>query len=121
MKNLISMDKQYKTRSGSEVRILCIDSGCEQYPVVAIVDSDALKFTAEGNYWFDGDISDHDLIEVPKEKTIWLEIYEYEGDTRALGHSTKELLDKSIRASTAESWYKLIATKKITIVEGEQI
>lgn len=121
MKNLISMDKQYKTRSGSEVRILCIDSGCEEYPVVAVVDRDVLKLTAEGMHWHDGEESNYDLIEVPKEITLWLEVYEHGGDLRALGHSTKEFLDNSVKVSTTEHWYKFIATKKITIVEGEQV
>jgi len=121
MKNLISMDKQYRTTSGSEIRILCIDSGCEEYPVVAVVDKDVIKFTAEGKYWFDGDTSDHDLIEVPKEREVWLEVYEYDGELRSLGYPTKEELDNSIRLSSGSNWYKLIATKKITVVEGERV
>ena len=121
MKNLISMDKQYKTRSGSEVRILCIDSGCEEYPVVAVVNKDALKFTAEGKYWSDGDTSDHDLIEVPKETEVWLEIYEYEGELKGRNHLTKEDLDFSVNATIGINRYKLIATKKITVVEGERV
>lgn len=121
MKNLISMDKQYKTTSGSEVRILCVDSGCEQYPVVAVVDRDAVKFTAEGKYWFDGDTSDHDLIEVPKEREVWLEVYEHEGVLKVLVHRTKEDLDYCVNVAIGNDWYKLIATKKITVVEGERV
>lgn len=51
--NLIRMDKQYHTRSGLPVRVLCIDKLNTPYPVVALVTEygkEALiGYTALGN------------------------------------------------------------------------
>lgn len=48
----ISMDKQYRTRDGREVRVLCVDRNHQDYPVVALIgdDDDVESFTAEGSY-----------------------------------------------------------------------
>lgn len=56
----IQMNKKYKTRSGKDVRILCIDKG-GRYPVVGIVDSDVIFFTETGVTWLQGNL---DLVEI---------------------------------------------------------
>jgi hypothetical protein len=64
MTNLIQMNKQYKTKSGLPVRVLCVDCENKYYPVVAIVDGDVFTYTKEG--YFDGEAypDDYDLVEV---------------------------------------------------------
>lgn len=50
----ISMHRKYKTRSGLKVRILCVDSGVEDFPVIGMV-SDRVPastaFTADGKWY----------------------------------------------------------------------
>lgn len=62
----ISMDKQYRTRDGREVRVLCVDRSHQNYPVVALIGDDGAieSFTAEGSHQAHsvGD-SEFDLIE----------------------------------------------------------
>lgn len=59
----ISMDKQYTTRDGRPVRILCVD-GLVPYPVVGLVAGDELPacWTEDGGY-MQKEVSYHDLIE----------------------------------------------------------
>ena len=66
----ISMDKQYRTRDGRKVRVLCVDSGDVEFPVVALVSNessgnDMARYTADG-FWLSGDLNKHelDLVEV---------------------------------------------------------
>lgn len=55
-KQVISMDKKYKTRDGRSVRVLCIDcAGNVHYPVLALIlewngDETLSSFTPEGKY-----------------------------------------------------------------------
>ena len=65
----ISMDKQYRTRNGCSVRILCIDRKANtNYPVIALVDDenddDVAIYTADGSFFRDGEQHRLDLIEV---------------------------------------------------------
>ena len=68
MTKLISMDKQYKTRDGRSVRILCVDREDSSFPVVALVadenDDDLAIYTADGSFFRDGTQHRLDLIEV---------------------------------------------------------
>lgn len=59
----IEMGKQYKTRGGYPVQILCVDGPHEDYPVVAILDNAVLAFTIDGHY-SSGTPSARDLIEI---------------------------------------------------------
>ncbi len=69
----ISMDKQYKTRGGKNVRVLCLDMKNTAYPVAAVLtrtdantheEYEAIEaFTAEG-MWLVNEESQNDLIEV---------------------------------------------------------
>ncbi len=69
----ISMDKQYKTRGGESVRVLCVDMKNTVYPVAAVLtrtnantheEYEAIEaFNAEG-LWLVNEESQNDLIEV---------------------------------------------------------
>jgi hypothetical protein len=68
--NLISMHKQYKTRDGKNVRVLCIDrKSAIGYTVLALIDDgstteDYSCFTADGFYYDDKREHHYDIIEV---------------------------------------------------------
>jgi hypothetical protein len=61
------MDKAYKTRAEYDVRILCIDSGIQACPVVAVVDVHGTKavmiYPADGQLSI-GYTNPYDLVEV---------------------------------------------------------
>lgn len=64
----IEMNKQYRTRDGRKVRVLCVDCQTDQYPVVALVlyrecEEESLSFTETGCYNAELQYSDLDLIE----------------------------------------------------------
>ena len=63
---VISMDKEYVTRKGEEVRILCTDNYANpEYPVVAIIGGgDIGSFTENGRYIDAGSHCDFDLIDI---------------------------------------------------------
>lgn len=63
--NLISMDKQYRTREGQDVRILCTDLGCDTYPVAVVVGKNDLEtYTKDGKWHEDFESNENDLVEV---------------------------------------------------------
>ncbi len=66
--NLISLDKQYKTRSGKNVRVLCVDAKQDKYRVLALVEEDGAEspawLTTEGFFFANKRSHDYDLIEV---------------------------------------------------------
>lgn len=78
----ISMDKQYLTRDGREVRILCVDRDHQDYPVVALIGDGIESFTAVGSYRAHSeDDSELDLIEynpaqdLKLDQVIWVRNY----------------------------------------------
>lgn len=129
MNKLIEMGKQYKTRDGLPVRVLCTDNtNTGIWSVVATVDGTPSLFTKEG--WFcvdeEGNNSKHDwdLIEQPQEITVWIEVFKSDGYILSCSHEAEEALWKSIadsKASSSKSDYTLIATKKVIIKEGETV
>ena len=78
---MISMDKQYTTRDGRPVRVLCVDAKGD-FPVVAVVDNEGSQepemFTQDGFYYSGKDQSSYDLIEVKPKRTVefWLNHYD---------------------------------------------
>jgi hypothetical protein len=65
---------------------------------------------------------DNDLIEVPEEKELWVEIfYTGTGHVRAVYYLSETTLRNGVESNSKfyENEYKLIATKKITYIEGE--
>jgi len=68
---MISMDKQYKTRDGNDVRLLCVD-GPGRKPVVGFVGNIHLIFRWSINGHYDSPDEDNynDLVEVKKTALI---------------------------------------------------
>jgi hypothetical protein len=67
--NLITMDKQYKTRDGNPVRILAVDIKNDIFPVAGAINANGKEtfeaFTADGRFFnHEGDTSRKDLFEV---------------------------------------------------------
>jgi hypothetical protein len=124
--NLISMDKRYKTRDGRDARVLCVDACEGHYPVVAVVDNEVWQMTKFGAFSAI-DFTGNDLVEVPEEKTVWLEIFRYThwGDRSETCiryyHNLSDLKDRIKIMEEDSNRYKLIAIKKITYTEGEGI
>lgn len=58
----ISMDKQYRTRDGREVRVLCVDRN-NQHPVVALINNVGISSYTETGEYYAGGTSVHDLVE----------------------------------------------------------
>ena len=116
---MISMDKQYTTRGGRPVRVLCLDAK-GNFPVVAVVDSGqaevACLFTQDGCYHFNKQAHPTDLIEVKPKRTVEVWINHYHRDCTICGYSySSEATAKESRSSDC------IATTHhtITFEEGE--
>jgi len=77
----ITMDREYVTRDGKAVRLLCVDKSGDPWPVVALVAEDdrdrLVAYLADGRY-SRVCASDIDLIPKPKrhKRTVWLNVYE---------------------------------------------
>ena len=96
MSDLISMDKQYKTRDGRVVEVLRVDLKSKDYPVAVIVTemdgSQCVRSRTSTGRAFSGKEVGSDLIEVkPRIKQdFWLNVYP---ESRPHTHSTKEDAD----------------------------
>ena len=108
---MIDMNKNYETKDGREVRVLCVDAGGEK-PVIALI-SDVL-----GRHYLNGRYCDtyesaSDLVEVkPRiKRTIWVNVYP---DTVGNNYESKESADDS-RGSNRIACVKL----EIDCEEGE--
>lgn len=58
----IQMDKQYRTRDGREVRVLCVDRN-SKHPVIALINNVGINSYTETGEYYAGGTSVHDLIE----------------------------------------------------------
>lgn len=74
---MITMDKQYRTRDGYPVRLLCVD-GPGRYPVVGIFLDEIETWTSSGSWSFNDPI--FDLIEVKPKIRVerWINIVKYD-------------------------------------------
>lgn len=81
---MIDKSKTYKDSDG-EVRILCIDSGIEDYPVVGVANGAVHTYTADGRFFSDRQSSTYDLTETTP--------YDFPTDAKGLAwndsHETK--------------------------------
>jgi len=76
---MIDINKKYRFRNGEDARILCVDSGDENYPVIALTrEGQTSLHTKSGALWnalwiIEGQ---HiwDLVEVKEKKTLWVNI-----------------------------------------------
>lgn len=121
MGNLISMDKKYKTREGKDARLLCVDSGHLEFPVVAIVEGLLETYTSCGKV-FVGQDNNLDLIEIPQEHSVWIEVFKSHGDILSCSYESENSMRNSINdsfESNNKEGYQLIATKKVVVAEGE--
>lgn len=70
----ISMDKQYKTRDGRPVRIICVDREDDDYPIVALINwengKDRISTYTTNGKGIKESCSVYDLIEVPVEHEV---------------------------------------------------
>lgn len=75
---MIEMGKQYRTKSGEPMRILCVDAPGPE-PVIAITDGGfytLVKYDANGRHMGGAqNRADWDLVEVPAKKEKYLNIY----------------------------------------------
>lgn len=123
MSKLISMDKKYKTRDGRDVRVLCTDNtDGGAWTVVALIEGSVSNFTSTGRYWNSNKECGLDLLEVAQEHELWVEIfYTGTGHVRTVYYFSENTLRNGVESNSKfyGGDYKLIATKKITYVEGE--
>ena len=97
MSDLISMDKQYKTRDGRAVEVLRVDINNKHFPVSVIVTnpngSQTVLCRTSTGYVSLSQKSGGDLVEVkPRIKqNVWLNLYP---NRRPCSHSTKKEADK---------------------------
>ena len=85
--NLISIDKEYKTKDGREVRVLCTNN-TGVYSVVALINYDVYTYDKYGNWRADAEHHALNLVEVKPE--VWLNVYE----GSVYKHPSKEAADK---------------------------
>lgn len=126
MSKLIEMGKQYKTRSGLPVRVLCTDytGGGTNFMVVAAMEEGIIQCTPDGRYFNNVDDHQYDLIEQPQEIVVWVEVYKSHNNINSIMYASEEDMKKSIFDSHThnnEYEYKLIATKKVVVTEGEMV
>lgn len=79
MNKKIEMGKQYRTRDGRSVRILCVDRGGNNYPVVALISGQLVySFGETGSFHNEKDCHYLDLIEynpandLKMDQAIWV-------------------------------------------------
>lgn len=116
-KDLITMDGEY-TSNGIDARVICIDSGDPDYPVIAILKGRPLIFTARGEYSICGAHQNCDLIKKLKTYTGWVNVYPSSTDR---GFSFSRIFkDKDAADNDAQSDLETrIACIEITFPEGE--
>lgn len=71
--------KPVQTRDGRKARIIATDKR-GVYPIVALAEDDGEEitcvYTHEGMFWRDGTQSRNDLVNVPKKRTVYINLYE---------------------------------------------
>ncbi len=109
METKITMDREYQTRDGREVRILCVDRKAKGLqPVIALVmdgDSELQKvYQPDGRHY--GDCESHDLDLVPKPKritgTVWLNRYGNRAIQALFNYSSREEADRASAVDRTE-------------------
>ena len=78
------MDKEYRTRDGRKVRLLCVDGPFDDYPVVGFIEGsvDSHKWRSNGRCLL-ASVSPGDLIKAKPRvtKTVWINHYADGGRT----------------------------------------
>ncbi len=75
--NPIDFTKPLKTRGGRDVTLVTTTARDTRYPVLAYLgESTSLSmYTSEGKFYFDGSESDCDLMNVPEEIVMYMNVY----------------------------------------------
>ena len=118
----IEMGKEYKTKGGQTVRILCVDRACNDmmrdYPVIALVGDDSQSvraFTATGVSFSEAD--GLDLVEVKPKAVVHAVLYYKKQDPREVGgtaYSTEQLARRlcqqrnAVMGDVYHYWYERI-------------
>lgn len=109
---MISMDKQYQTRDGREVRIYAVDGG-GFYPIqgAVLIGGRWIMYSWSGLGYINRPIDPeaNDLIEVPKIIKAWVNIYPF---SDGYVYKTREEADKAAD-------FNRIACVQIEFKEGE--
>lgn len=91
----LNVNEPVQTRDGRKARIICADRKGE-YPIIALIEEmhgpeNVCSFHSDGKLNADYP-SSHDLINVPKRITGWVNVY---GSEMGLIYSTKEKADRA--------------------------
>lgn len=73
----ITMDGKYKTASGKNVRILCVDA-VGTFPVVGMIEGEdgADCWTRDGFFYTPNKDCGYNLVAVPEIRTVWVNVYD---------------------------------------------
>jgi len=109
----LDLSKPLQTRRGEKAELV-YDRLTGDYPLAVIVHfddgtNDVLTYTREGNLYTDADSSSN-LVNVPVQRTLWLNIYKSGGEI--LPHPSRERADLSASDDR-------IACIEVTYTEGE--
>ena len=73
---MIDINKKYRYRNGKEARILCVDGGDENYPVIALTrEGQTSRHTKSGALCNIEGQHIWDLVEVKEKNVLWLNVY----------------------------------------------
>lgn len=80
------------TREGYAARILCFDAENADYPIAALVkdstgEEHAETYTKDGRYYSTGETRSQDLVMLPVQYTVWVNLYAKAGDIPTVGVS----------------------------------
>lgn len=119
---LIDMSKQYRTRDGRSVRILCTDGPStwmgKPQPVLGIIigDTHVTSWCSDGQYHPVRFNDERDLVEVPKEYIRFVNLYEH-GPGRIL-YSSKDIAETQRRLQGIN---KYLETVRVVIPEPSKM
>lgn len=118
MMDKIEMGKEYGTRNGAQARVLCVDSGYPEYPVVFLIDADCVVRTAtsDGKCLALGGESSHDLIEVKPSVVVFANLIH--GHTMPYFYATADDA-QTIAAVNGERTFAFIARRVELPIEEE--
>lgn len=112
----IEMGKEYQTRDGRKVRILCVDGPNDVYPVVGFIESSGPQTWApDGAFRVSAGARgcDQDLVPVPVTNTVYVNVYR--GTTPTFG-GTYPSRAECDQAGTSSG---RVACVKVTYTEGQ--
>jgi hypothetical protein len=119
--NKISMDKKYTTRGGEPVRVLCVDSGDDEYPVIAVGEGGAVyTYTNDGFHSIIKRNCEYDLVEVADEYTFYVAVIHDTTQDKVFSYSDTDL-DIFNRNLLAYNKYPIVATTAVKVKKGEFI